>query len=287
MLNVRLLEDKNSEYQLSSQREAAMMVESPDLPEMSIEGGGTILEGETSVITVRADQAVKVDTSINYSVSGTAQQGVDYEVLNGSALMKAGESSVEIPIRSLRDDVFFLPGDMIVAEWPARVGKINFEKEDFISSGAEILSLTEPVFKVILFASPTDRAKLEVGQKVTIEMDAGDQNSDGVISQLDDAAIRNGASELYEGEVEAFEDLVAVEGAVVTLDVVVSEVIDAIVVPIAAVLTEGSLEKVRVVTREGTIERRVVQTGMLEGAWVEIISGVSPEEFVIIEIDRP
>ena len=287
LLNVRLLEDKNSEYQLSSQREAAMMVESPDLPEMSIEGGGTILEGETSVITVRADQAVKVDTSINYSVSGTAQQGVDYEVLNGSALMKAGESSVEIPIRSLRDDVFFLPGDMIVAEWPARVGKINFEKEDFISSGAEILSLTEPVFKVILFASPTDRAKLEVGQKVTIEMDAGDQNSDGVISQLDDAAKRNGASELYEGEVEAFEDLVAVEGAVVTLDVVVSEVIDAIVVPIAAVLTEGSLEKVRVVTREGTIERRVVQTGMLEGAWVEIISGVSPEEFVIIEIDRP
>ena len=287
LLNVRLLEDKNSEYQLSSQREAAMMVESPDLPEMSIEGGGTILEGETSVITVRADQAVKVDTSINYSVSGTAQQGIDYEVLNGSALMKAGESSVEIPIRSLRDDVFFLPGDMIVAEWPARVGKINFEKEDFISSGAEILSLTEPVFKVILFASPTDRAKLEVGQKVTIEMDAGDQNSDGVISQLDDAAKRNGASELYEGEVEAFEDLVAVEGAVVTLDVVVSEVIDAIVVPIAAVLTEGSLEKVRVVTREGTIERRVVQTGMLEGAWVEIISGVSPEEFVIIEIDRP
>ena len=176
---------------------------------------------------------------------------------------------------------------MIVAEWPARVGKINFEKEDFISSGAEILSLTEPVFKVILFASPTDRAKLEVGQKVTIEMDAGDQNSDGVISQLDDAAKRNGASELYEGEVEAFEDLLAVEGAVVTLDVVVSEVIDAIVVPIAAVLTEGSLEKVRVVTREGTIERRVVQTGMLEGAWVEIISGVSPEEFVIIEIDRP
>jgi len=29
-----------------------------------------------------------------------------------------------------------------------------------------------------------------------------------------------------------------------------------------------------------------VQTGMLDGAWVEIISGVSPEEFVIIEIDR-
>ena len=285
-LTVRLLEAKNSEYQLSSQVEATVLVQSPDLPELSITGGGTILEGETAVVTVRADQAVTVDTSINYSVSGTAQQGVDYEVLEGSALMKAGEVSVEVPIRSLRDDVFFMPGDMIVADWPARVGGINFEKEDLVSSGVEILSLTEPTFKVALFASPTDRAKLEIGQKVTIEMDAGDQESDGIISQLDDAVTKNGASELYEGEVEALSDLIAVEGAVVAIDVVVAEVVDAIVVPIAAVLTENSSEKIRVVTRDGTVERRVVQTGMLDGAWVEIISGVSPEEFVIIEIDR-
>ena len=285
-LTVRLLGAKNSEYQLSSQVEATVLVQSPDLPELSITGGGTILEGETAVVTVRADQAVTADTSINYSVSGTAQQGVDYEVLKGSALMKAGEVSVEIPIRSLRDDVFFMPGDMVVADWPARVGGINFEKEDLVPSGTEILTLTEPTFKVTLFASPTDRAKLEIGQKVTIEMDAGDQESDGIISQLDDAVTKNGASELYEGEVEALSDLIAVEGAVVAIDVVVSEVVDAIVVPIAAVLTENSSEKIRVVTRDGTVERRVVQTGMLDGAWVEIISGVSPEEFVIIEIDR-
>ena len=117
-------------------------------------------------------------------------------------------------------------------------------------------------------------------------MDAGDQESDGTISQLDDAVTKNGASELYEGEVETLKELVAVEGAVVAIDVVVAEVVDAIVVPIAAVLTENSSEKIRVVTSDGTVERRVVQTGMLDGAWVEIISGVSPEEFMIIEIDR-
>ena len=124
------------------------------------------------------------------------------------------------------------------------------------------------------------------GAQAIEEMDAGDQESDGVISQLDDVVTRNGASELYEGEVKALKDLVAVEGAVVAIDVVVAEVVDATVVPIAAVLTEDSSEKIRVVNRDGTIERRVVQTGMLDGAWVEIISGVSPEEFVIIEIDR-
>jgi len=62
--------------------------------------------------------------------------------------------------------------------------------------------------------------------------------------------------------------------------------VDAIVVPIAAVLTEGSDEKVRVVTKGGTIERRVIETGMLDGAWVEVVAGVSSGEFVILEIDR-
>ena len=66
------------------------------------------------------------------------------------------------------------------------------------------------------------------------------------------------------------DELIAVEGAVISIDVVVSEVMDAVVVPIAAVLTEGSDEKVR----------------MLDGAWVEVVAGVSPGEFVILEIDR-
>jgi hypothetical protein len=76
-LTIRLLGSANSEYQLSSQAEATVLVQSPDLPELSIIGGGTILEGETSVVTVRADQAVTVDTSINYSVSGTAHHGAN------------------------------------------------------------------------------------------------------------------------------------------------------------------------------------------------------------------
>ena len=86
--------------------------------------------------------------------------------------------------------------------------------------------------------------------------------------------------------IETVDELIAVEGAVISIDVVVSEVMDAVVVPIAAVLTEGSDEKVRIVTKDGKIERRVIETGMLDGAWVEVVAGVSPGEFVILEIDR-
>ena len=285
-LIVSLVEDQNNKYLLSGESEAHITVVSPDLPELKLVGGGKIEEGETAVVTVEADQAVTVDTSINYSVTGSAKAGTDYEVLTGSALLKSGETSLEIPVRSLEDDVVFKPGDMIVADWPARVGRVSFDNGDFVQSGSEMLKLTEPEFAITLFSSPTDRAKLEVGQEVTVNLDAGGQESEGIITQLDDTASSSGASELYEGIIETVDELIAVEGAVISIDVVVSQVVDAIVVPIAAVLTEGSDEKVRVVTKGGTIERRVIETGMLDGAWVEVVAGVSSGEFVILEIDR-
>ena len=78
----------------------------------------------------------------------------------------------------------------------------------------------------------------------------------------------------------------AVDGAVVTIDVVVQQSVDAVVVPIAAVLSDGGQDTVRVVTSEGVIERRAISTGMLDGAYVEVVSGVAPGEYVILEIER-
>ena len=70
------------------------------------------------------------------------------------------------------------------------------------------------------------------------------------------------------------------------MDVVVEEAVDAVVVPIAAVLADSGTNLVRIVTADGQIERREIETGMLDGAYVEIVSGVSPGEYVILEIDR-
>ena len=285
-LTIRLLDDPGGEYVVSPRSEATVVVGSDDLPELTLTGGGLIAEGETAFVTVVADQAPTTDTSVNYSVSGSARAGVDFEVLMGTALLRAGEVSIEIPIRSINDDVVFQPGDMVVAEWPARVGTVSVEEGQFVMRGTPVLTLTEPVFTIKLFASPSNRAKLEVGQEVTVNLDAGDQEVAGVIVELADSVTTGGASETYEGVVDTSEALVGVDGAVVTIDVVVAQAVDAVVVPIAAVLTDGGEQKVRVVTRAGVIERRIVETGMLDGAYVEIVSGVSHGEYVILEIDR-
>ncbi len=293
VLTVTLVPDPNhlpgfvdQAYELSWVVSASMLVESDDLPELTLEGGGVVVEGETGVVTIVADQAAEVDTSVNYSVSGSAQQGVDFEVLTGTALLRAGQISLDIPIRTIDDDVVFEPADMIVADWPARIGTVWVDEGEFVLQGNNVLNLTEPDFTIKIFASPSERAKLSVGQVVTVNLDAGDQESEGVITELDDSASTGGGSETYEGVVEAVDELVGVDGAVVMIDVVVEEAVDAVVVPIAAVLAEGGINQTRVVTPDGIIERREIETGMLDGAYVEIVSGVSPGEYVILEIDR-
>jgi len=285
-LTVRLLADPRGSYALSGTTEGTTSIVSPDLPELTLVGGGRLTEGETGYVAIVADQAPKVDTSVGYSVAGSAQAGVDYQVVTGSALLAAGQTRIEVVIRTIQDDVVFMPGDMVVADWPTRVGKVHVDEGSFVAPGAALLTLTEPAFTLTLFASPTDRAKLRIGQEVTVKLAAGDQESPGVITSLDDSASSQGTSERYEGVVEAVEELVGVEGAVVTIDVVVDQAVDALVVPIAAVLTDGPDEKVRVVTPDGVIERRTIQIGMLDGAWVEVVDGVSPGEYVILEIDR-
>jgi len=273
-------------YALGDTVSATVTVESDDLPELTLRGGGVILEGETGSVTIVADQAPEVDTSVVYNVYGSATEGVDYEVLTGTALMESGQTTLEIPIRAIDDDVVFEPADMIVADWPARVGTVWVDEGEFVLQGNNVMNLTEPDFTIKIFASPSERAKLSVGQEVTVNLDAGDQESPGVITELDDSASTDGGSETYEGAVEATEELLAVDGAVVTMDVVVDEAVDAVVVPIAAVLSDGGDTRVRVVNPDGTIERRAIETGMLDGAYVEIESGVSPGEYVILEIDR-
>jgi len=285
-LTVRLIADPEAAYRLSDWDQATVMIESDNLPELTMTGGGEVVEGDTATVVIRADQPPDEDTSVHYSVTGSAQAGVDYEVVTGTALLRAGEQSVTIPIRTIDDDVFFLPSDMVVADWPARVGSVNVEDGDLLQRGMVLFDLTEPVFTVKLFASPTDRAKLAKGQEVTVNLAAGDQEVDGVITELDDNATTSGSSEIYEGVVGTTEDLVGVDGAVVTIDVVVKQSVDAVVVPIAAVLSDGGQDTVRVVTSEGVIERRAVEIGMLDGAYVEVVSGVSAGEFVILEIDR-
>ncbi len=285
-ISISVTQNANESYAVGSPSYAVTTIESNDLPELVIEGGGTIAEGSSGEFIIRADQPVVEDTSINYSLSGSATPGKDFNELSGTVVMPAGQSEVRVPIETIDDDVVFLPGDMVVASWPARIGTVSVDDGEFILLGQEVLTLTEPDFTITLTLNPTDRGNLEVGMAVEVEIQASDEEAvPGVIMELDETATVTGdGSERYEGVIETFEVLDAVDGASVNVDVTREEKIDVITVPVAAVLQDGQgNDVVRVVLIDGTTSQVQIETGLSEGAYVEVTEGLTGDELVLVE----
>lgn len=276
---------KTDRYFLGTPTVAEVTIESDDLPELSLVGGGTVAEGGTSSFRIVADAAVTKDTSVNYQLSGTAQNGADYKALSGTIIMRAGSSSVTVPINVINDDVIFKPSDMLVADWPARIGKVEVDEGEFVLQGNVVLSLTEPQFTITMKVSPTDRAELEVGQAVSVDLKVGGQILPGVISELNDSAnVGAAGEELYEGTITVTGDFSAVDGATVSIDVTLAEALQVLAVPVAAVLRSADGDEVRIVNDAGTLTRVKVTIGLIDGEWVEIKDGLKGDELVVVDI---
>ena len=296
----------SSAYQIGSPAQASVTIQSQAVPELNIKADNTtVATGGAATFTITADQPPVKDTTVGFSVVGTAQAGVDYQPVVGSALLLAGQTQVTVVLRTLRTDIVFEPTDMIVSDWPTRVGQVYVKEGDVVTPGEPILSLTETNFTVTLQASASDRTKLAVGQHCTVTLVGSQNEVDGTITELDStataapssggaASAAAGASgqqsaQVYEGQIQV-RDLGAADGAAVTIDVVDEQRTNAITVPIAAVKQNGQgVDVVRVIdlNNHGKIREEPVTTGLSEGSYIEITKGLSGDETVVVDVKPP
>ena len=282
----RTTNDPRTTYSVGVPASASVTIESADLPELTVTGGGRVAEGSSGSFRIVADVPVAENTSVNYQLGGTATPGQDYSVLSGTVLMRAGSSSVSVPIEALADDVVFQPSDMVVADWPAKIGQVTVDSGDYVSPGQEIVNLTEPQLTVTLKVGAAERAELEVGQRAAVDLTVGDQVLEGVISSLDDSAtVGPNGEQIYEGVVTVDSTFEAVDGAAVTVDVTLDEVLDALAVPVAAILRSADGDVVRIVNDEGTITRVPVTIGLIDREWAQILTGLKGDELVVVDVE--
>ncbi|MFM7225474.1 MAG: Calx-beta domain-containing protein, partial [Actinomycetota bacterium] len=274
-------------YRVGSPSSSTVRIESGNVPELTLQGGGFVGEGGAVAFTIVADAPVTQATSINYQLGGNANPGQDYEVLSGTAIMPAGASSVTVLLKTIADDVIFLPSDMIVADWPARIGTVEVDQGEFVLQGGVVLTLTEPRFTVKLKVSASDRAELKIGQETIVDLESSGQDSvPGIITQLDDTVtVADDKSQTYEGVVEVQEEPRGVDGASVSIDVTLARKENVIAVPVAAVLERGGKSEVRVISDAGRITRREVTVGLVDDDYVEITEGLEPGELVIVSVE--
>ena len=280
-------------YTVGNPSGGTVTIQSDDLPELQLVGGTVrVLGGSASRLAIVADQPPSQDTTVNYSVQGSAQPGQDFQPLAGTVVLHKGQTAAGIAVLTVNEDVTFHPTDMIVGTWPTRLGQMIVDEGQFVPSGTALFSLTDSGFTVTLKATASDRTKLQVGQQITATLVGGTETSQGTISQLDDNATvkADTGEQSYEGKVELQGDLGAADGALVSLDVVIQEKADVLTVPIAAVKQNGEgQDVVRVIDLDhgGKVTEVPVTTGLSEGSFIEVTQGLKGDEVVIVEVDTP
>jgi len=278
-------------YRIGSPSEVTATIVSGNLPVLTISAGSTaVAAGAATTFRITADQPPVKDTSVNFQVVGTAVAGQDFEPLTGTAILAAGQQSVDVPLSTIDRNVVFDPTDMIVDNWPIRVGQVLVKAGDVVQPAAPVLSLTDTAFTVTLSASPSDRTRLNVGQSVTVKLTGGTAQASGVISQLDDNVSVDATTkqQTYKGKISVG-DLGAADGAAVTIDVVLQEKKDVLTVPIASVLQNGvGKDVVRVIdlAHGGHVTEAQVTTGLAVDSYIEIDSGLKENDVIIVETDR-
>ncbi len=280
-----------STYAVGSPGSAAVTILAPTKPKLTIVGSaGAVGLGGGVTFTVLADQAPVRDTSVQYTVTGTAQQGRDIAPVTGTVVLPAGQIWVDIPILTLNTNVYFLPTDVIVTNGGGRLGQIRVKEGDVVASGGLLFTITEPTIAVTLAVSAADRTKLKVGQNATVRVQGGGPSAPGVITALADFPTTDAESrqQTFEGTVQVRGDLGAADGTPVTVEVVVAERLAVLTIPIAAVKQNGSGDDVvRLIDlRSGKTREVTVETGLSEGSYIEIRSGLTATDVVVVELDQ-
>lgn len=210
----------------------------------------------------------------------------------------------------LPQDGILRPGDVVVGSWPARVGRLRVAVGDFVNPGAELATLTEPHLTVTIELSPSDRVLVKPGQRVIVEVSATGRSTGGSIVEVTSAPEAASATgqqgadgssggqgggqgsqgagrqqQLYKATVAVEQPLEAVEGAGVRAEVLLEEARDTLAVPIAAIVSDGAgRASVRIQPRRGALRTVAVTTGLKEGAYVQVTSGVRIGDRVVLGV---
>lgn len=247
-------------------------------------------------------------TQLKALLRGDGQNpGTDDDVFSSATerALKAWQQSHGFPV-----DGTLRVGDTLVGVWPARAGKVAVAVGDFVSIGGEIAALTDPALSVAVELTPSDRLKVRTGQRANVELSATGRATTGTVADLantptagqaasrtqqgsGDTSAGNGTSassgtetERYAATITLEGKLDAVAGAQVRVQLILGEAPDALVVPVAAVVNDGSGRPTVRILENGRVRSARVTTGLGEGAYIQVLSGVDESQSVVLRTRR-
>jgi HlyD family secretion protein len=246
-----------------------------------------------------------VDAQNRISVS-TAESGYQQALSNQSSIywnnlssLQLAEAQIELTRKNIEQAEIQLELSIISSElaeldrdtflmaatFDGIVLAANFSKGEYASPGIAALTVINDDFIVRSDINETDIARVETGQQVEITFDAyPDMKFNGTVSEI--SPISKNIAGIVSFEITIELDPDAKEylkyGLSANVDIIISDTRDILYVPVEAVYKENGKEYVDVLTEENEIKKVEVTTGNYDYNNIEIKSGLSEGDTIIL-----
>jgi RND family efflux transporter MFP subunit len=197
------------------------------------------------------------------------------EVSNRQAVLAQRRSELELARQSLADTVLTAPIDGMIRERRAAVG-------EYLAAGAPVATLVRVhPLRLVLAVPERSAIGIRIGQEVRVGVDGDPTTYRGRVARLSPSIQEQSRTLAVEAEVPNERGTLR-PGAFARADIVVAADQPTVFVPASAIVVFAGIEKVLTVQDGRAVERRV-QTGRRETDRVEIVSGLTAGEAVVVE----
>jgi len=193
---------------------------------------------------------------------------------------------------------------LIVAPFAGFITKVNVEGGDDIMTGTVAVQLADPNrFEADIMVSEMDILQVKLGGDATVQVDAmpGLSLPAKITHIAPTATIQSGVVN-YQVKVEVQpleqrqagqqpqtqisptipEGFQLREGLTVTVTIIVQQKTDVLLVPNAAITSQGGQSYVQVVSPDGATEQRAIKTGISDYQFTEVTEGLSEGEQILV-----
>jgi RND family efflux transporter MFP subunit len=211
-----------------------------------------------------------------------AKQAVDDAELN----VEDAEQTVEDTQSDLDEAKSLSPE--IKAPFTGFVTKVNVEGGDEVLKGTVAVQIADPNrFEADILVSELDISQVNLGGEALVQVDAMGLSLAAAVTHISPTATIQSGVVNYKVTVEVQsvpEDVHLREGMTVTVSLIVAEQQNVLLVPYAAITTEGGQKYVQVISPDGTTEKRAIKTGITDYQFTEVTEGLSEGEQVLVSL---
>ena len=196
-------------------------------------------------------------------------------IKSAQAAVEASRTQVATARAAVADLVIRAPFSGYISERPTAVG-------EFITSSSVVATIlrTNPI-KVQIQVAEADVPFISIGRGVSVEVDAyKDRSFGGTVTAVNPAIDPTSRAATVEAQIENNDNALRT-GMFATVKIVRAGGGTGVFVPRSAVFHDQATQNYRVfVIQENVAKLRVVQIGTEEGEYIQILSGINPDETV-------